>query len=316
MNTIRAAFPWFGGKGSPKIQKFILENIPSHTAYIEPFGGGASILLNKEFSPIEVYNDVNRGIVNFFRVISDVDYFGKFMARVALLPVSRELYEECLRSWPAIHDPVEQAIRWYYIAQQSFGGIFGVGWGTSVTKLSGGMSMQTHRWRTSFENLPKIHDRLQKVQIECADWRDVLKRFSGPGWLAYCDPPYVGGTRKAGGYEHELHDGDHSELIATLLKYDGAVLLSGYRNSIYAPLLKAGWDCVEIETTCSAAPHTKASGLIGKGSIRAQQRRIECLWRNPEAQHRLAETSANNASISRPITPSTGTISPNHREEI
>ena len=51
--------------------------------------------------------------------------FGKFMARAALLPVSRELYEEYARTWPGIHDPLEQAVRWYYIARQSFGGMFG-----------------------------------------------------------------------------------------------------------------------------------------------------------------------------------------------
>ncbi len=47
-------------------------------------------------------------------------YFGKFMARAALLPVSRELYEEYSRTWTGIHNPVKQAVRWYYIARQSF----------------------------------------------------------------------------------------------------------------------------------------------------------------------------------------------------
>lgn len=76
---------------------------------------------------------------------------------------------------------------------------------------------------------------MQRVQIECCDWRDCLERFSGPGWLAYCDPPYVAGVRKAGGYEHELRDSDHEALIETLLRYRGAVVLSGYDNALYAP---------------------------------------------------------------------------------
>ena len=65
-NSIRAPFPWFGGKGNLKIKNFILQNLPHHTRYIEPFGGGGSILISKKPAEVEVYNDVNRGVVNFF----------------------------------------------------------------------------------------------------------------------------------------------------------------------------------------------------------------------------------------------------------
>lgn len=288
MSKIRAPFPWFGGKGAHKIKQAVLEALPPHTRYVEPFGGGASILLSKPPCAVETYNDVNRGVVNFFRVISNVHTFGEFMARSALLPVSRELYEEFARTWPTIHDPIEQAIRWYYVARQSFGGIFANAWGTSITG-GGKMAATTSAWRSSFKNLPEVHDRIQQVQIECCDWRDILKRFSGPGYLAYCDPPYVAGARKAGGYAHELRDEDHVELIEVLLHYDGAVVLSGYRSELYAPLGRAKWDCIEIEVVCAAAGRTRASGLQGKGQVSAKQRRVECIWRNPEAMRRLAK---------------------------
>jgi site-specific DNA-adenine methylase len=83
-------------------------------------------------------------------VIADPDYFGKFMARAALLPYSRELYEEFLRAWPAIHDPVEQTVRWYYVARQSFSGQFGASRGTGIS------TSPTERWRSSFDNLPNL----------------------------------------------------------------------------------------------------------------------------------------------------------------
>ncbi len=284
---IRAPFPWFGGKGNPKIKNEILGLLPPHEHYLEPFGGGASILIAKDAAKVEVYNDVNRGVVNFFRVVADADYFGKFMARAALLPVSRELYEEFLRTWPAIHDPVEQAVRWYYVAQQSFGGMFGNAWGTTVNSSSRGMASNISSWRSSFENLPKVHERIQRVQIECCDWRDILKRFSGSGWLAYCDPPYVAGSRKAGGYDHELKDCDHEALVTELMDYDGAVVLSGYDNVIYKPLADAGWDCHTVDVVCSAAGRTRNSGLQGSGNVKAKQKRVECIWRNPEALRRL-----------------------------
>lgn len=283
MQKIRAPFPWLGGKGNPKIKNAVLAALPPHTRYIEPFGGGGSILMAKEPCEVEIYNDVNRGVVSFFRVIASREYFGPFMARVREMPYSRELYEECLRTWPAIHDPVEQAARWYFVAQQSFGGIFGGSWGTGVS------TSPTHRWKSSFDNLPRVHERMQRVQIECCDWRDCLARFGGPGYLAYCDPPYVLGARKAGGYEHELDDRDHEALIRALLEYDGAVVLSGYETPLYAPLAAAGWDLQRIPVVCSAAWRTRTSGLQGAGNAKAKQARVECLWRNPEAMRRIRE---------------------------
>ena len=280
-NKIRAPFPWFGGKGAPKIKNAILKALPPHTRYVEPFGGGASILMAKAPVEAEIYNDVNRAVVSFFRVVASREYFGPFLVRVQEMPYSRELYEECLRTWVAIHDPVEQAARWYYVMQQSFGGIFENSWGTGVT------TSPTGKWKRSFENLARVHERMQSVQIECCDWRDCLSRFNGSGYLAYCDPPYVPGTRKAGGYEHELHNEDHEELIQTLLNYDGAVVLSGYDNSLYAPLAEAGWNKLEIEVCCSAAGRTRYNNLKGTGKVKERQKRVECIWRNPEAMHRI-----------------------------
>lgn len=286
------AFPWFGGKASPKIHKALISLMPPHTRYVEPFGGGASILLNKTPAEVEVYNDVNRGLVNLFRVLADADYFAKFLARVSLLPVSRELYEEHARTWAGLHEPVEQAVRWYYVARQSFGGEFGKSWSSTVNTATRGMAQTAAGWKSALEALPEIHKRMQRVQIECSDWRKILERYAGPGWLAYCDPPYVTGTRRAGGYAHELQDKDHRELIATLMAYDGAVVLSGYDSGLYAPLKEAGWDMRQVEVVCSAAGRTRASGLQGAGKAKERQRRVECIWRNPVAMRRIQEAAS------------------------
>ena len=283
--TAKAPFPWFGGKAAPKIHNAIMEALPPHEYYVEPFGGGASILLGKEPVKVEVYNDINRGVVNFFRVVASPEDFPRFYRCVAQLPYSRELYEEYLRTWPAIHDQVEQAIRWYYVARSSFSGLFGSSWGYALH------SNHTHAWNSAILNLPAVHYRMKSVMIECADWRDVLSRFNGPGYLAYCDPPYVPGTRKAGGYAHELTVKDHHDLVDTLLHYDGAVVLSGYNSEVYRPLLDAGWDYLAIDVVCSAAGRTRASGLQGEGNCKKYQRRTEGIWRNPEAMRRIASAA-------------------------
>ena len=287
-----AAFPWFGGKAAPKIRNAVLAALPPHTRYIEPFGGGASILLAKPVAEVEVYNDVDRVLVSFFRCVADPDQFPKFMQRVQAMPFSRELWEECTRTWVAIHDPLEQAARWYYVARCSFGGSFGHAWGAATESTSSGMAASVARWLHALQDLPAIHARMQRVQLECCDWRIVLERYAGPGWLAYCDPPYVSGARRSGGYAHELQDRDHEELIATLIGYNGAVVLSGYRSPLYDPLAAAGWDSTEVPVVCSAAARTRNSGLQGAGNSKAKQGRVDVIWRNPEAMRRVREAAA------------------------
>jgi len=153
------------------------------------------------------------------------------------------------------------------------------------------MASSVRRWLSAVDALPDLHERMMRVQIECCDWRIVLDRYAGPGWLAYCDPPYVHGARRSGGYEHELRDRDHRELVQTLLTYDGAVVLSGYRTPLYDPLEAEGWTSIEIDVVCAAAGRTRASGLQGRGVAKAKQKRVEVIWRNPEAMRRIAESA-------------------------
>lgn len=138
-------------------------------------------------------------------------------------------------------------------------------------------------WQAAIRMLPAIHQRLQRVQIECCDALDCLRRYRGPGYLAYCDPPYVWSTRKSGRYNHDMADGDHRLLVAALLDYDGAVVLSGYDNPLYAPLIKAGWDLRRFDCRCPITGRT-ASHRRRPHDLR----RTECVWRNPEAMRRIA----------------------------
>ena len=63
------AFAYYGGKN--RHLEDILPLLPAADHYCEPFAGSASILLNREPSPIETLNDLNGDIVNFFRVLRD-----------------------------------------------------------------------------------------------------------------------------------------------------------------------------------------------------------------------------------------------------
>lgn len=54
--------------------KDILPLIPEHNTYTEAFAGGAAVLFAKDPARINVINDLNGEIVNFYRtVVTDFD---------------------------------------------------------------------------------------------------------------------------------------------------------------------------------------------------------------------------------------------------
>jgi len=260
---------------------WVVGYLPPHRIHVEPFGGGASVLLAKPPSPVEVYNDIDGGLYEFFSVLADPAEFERFYRRVAVLPYSRELWRECRHTWRLQTDRLERVWRWFVVARQSFAGRFDNAWGSVVTSSTRGMARTCSAWLSAIDMLPEIHARLQRVQIECADWRVILDRYDTPETLFYCDPPYVPSTRRNERYKYELSEDDHRDLVERLLALDGLAVLSGYPNPIYEPLELAGWRRVERQTSCHAAGRTRGSGLQGKGAALAKQPRTECLWIKP-----------------------------------
>jgi len=261
----------------------LLEEIP-HEHYCEPFGGGASVLLAKRPpGGVETYNDLDGALFDLFSVLSDPELFAAFYERVRVLPHHRRFYNEYRETWRQEPDRVARVAKWFLVARQSFSGAFGASWGSAVGYTSRGMAGTTSMWLGAIEMLPAIHARLQRVQIENADWRTILERYDTPDTLFYLDPPYVASTRRSGGYDHEMTDADHAEMVGALLELQGKAVVSGYPNLLYAPLEGAGWRVEHTQTVCSAAARTRNTGIQGKGSATAKQPRTECLWLSPGA---------------------------------
>lgn len=264
----------------------ILPLLPLCHTYVEPFAGSAAILFAKKSSPVEVYNDIDGGLVNFFRIIANPKDFEQFYHQVALLPYARSLYYESRNTWKDIIDPIERAVAWFVVARQSFSGILGSSWSNSITFSRRGMSGSVSSWLSCIEGLPEIHQRFQRVQIEQVDWQDIFKRYDTPETLFYCDPPYVHNVRTSDGgeYKHEMTNDDHKNFISVLLKIQGMAIVSGYEHEIYKPLENNGWVMHKFHTACYAACKTKASGIQGKGSAIKKSPRTEILWCSPRKQ--------------------------------
>jgi DNA adenine methylase len=262
MPTIRPPVKWHGGKRY--LAKRIIEHFPPHKIYLEPFGGAASVLLNKPPSEIEVYNDIDHRISRLFRVLRDKG--DKFLERCDLTPYSQVEFEEA-ENYPDGADDVMCAwcdfIRW----RQSFGGQ-GKSWSYTTGRSRGGMAGDVNAWWTAIDGMHEVIDRLKRVQIICTQAICAIKTFDSPDTLIYCDPPYVHETRTSPNvYKNEMSDEDHRALSRILRVCEGKIIVSGYPCPLYDDCY-SGWNRIDFDI----ANH--ASG----GKIKARE--TECIWLN------------------------------------
>lgn len=262
--VIRPPVKWHGGKRY--LAKKIIPHFPSHRCYLEPFGGAASVLLNKPPCEVETYNDLNLRISRLFSVLRTNGE--EFQRQLQFVPYSRVEFDAAADPAPTAGD-VELAVADFIRWRQSFGGQ-GKSWSYTTSRSRGGIAGDVNAWWTSIEALPEICDRLRMVQITCEPAVAAIKRFDQPGGLIYCDPPYVHSTRAKGSrdvYDLELTDDDHCELASVLRGCKSSVVLSGYPSPLYDDLY-AGWRTVDVEIANHAAG----------GATKARQ--TERLWFN------------------------------------
>jgi DNA adenine methylase len=207
----RPVLRYHGGKW--KLAEWIIGLFPPHRAYVEAFGGGASVLLQKPRSHGEVYNDLDSEIVNVFRVLRDVEQAKDLDRRLRLTPYSRE---EFRLSYEDTADPVEAARRTIVRSFQGFTS-------ASVTKVhKTGFRSNANRngttpardWVHHADHIQSFVERMQGVVIENRQAAEVIERHDSRDTLIYADPPYVSSTRFAGAhwkdcYRHEMNDDDH-----------------------------------------------------------------------------------------------------------
>jgi len=276
---------WFGGKGH--LTGKLLEHIPPkelYDIYLEPFAGGASMFFALPPTKLEILNDWDSLIVNFYRVLRDDG--DKFIKLVNLLPYSREEYmdaKEILKLWPT-HEIIDKKMRWaveFFIrSRQSMSGDLKGGWSHGRTTDA------VRNWLSAVARLPQCVERLRSIQIEHSPAVKCLQKYDTPYTFIYADPPYIHESRERtntkrgkevkSGYRIEMSRGEHKELLEVLHNLKGYVLLSGYHNATYDNFFEEheGWEVTEIDTVC------QASVVHGAGALKKDYKRTEVLWKN------------------------------------
>lgn len=257
---------YHGGKW--KLAPWILRHLPAHRVYVEPFGGGGSVLLQKARSYAEIYNDLDGEIVNLFRVARDQ---GEALASaLELTPFARA---EFAQSYAAHGDPLEQARRTVIRSFMGFGSAGASGQSTgfrSNSNRSG--TTPAHDWMNYPAHLRAVVQRLRGVVIEHCDAAEVMQRHDCDEALHYVDPPYVHSTRalrtRAPSYRHELTDQQHRELAEVLAGLRGLVVVSGYRCELYDELFD-GWQRIDAAAHADGARDRVESLWLSRGCPQA-----------------------------------------------
>jgi len=259
------ATQYYGGKFF--LLPYLLKIIPKHRCYLEVFGGGGFLLLNKKPSRIEVYNDINGDIVNFFKVLRDNS--NELIRRLKYTPYSRQLIEE-LATKRNFKDEIERAWAYYCLLNQT---INASQKGFAYSKKKNHASA----FKNKVDRLYEVAERLRGVIIENLDWKDCMDKYESKDAFAYCDAPYPSETRTAKNvYEYEFTRQDHIKLRDYIKNWSGKICLSTYPSEIYEELANEGWYKLEIKVS-------KWSRVLRKNqSSNTRSRAIEVLWMNYE----------------------------------
>lgn len=266
---MRPILRYHGGKW--KLAPWIISCFPEHRVYVEPFGGAASVLMQKTRSYAEVYNDRWDVVVNVFEVLRDPGLAQELERVIRLTPFSRTEFEQTGDIALDGLDPVEKARRTILRSFAGFGSAstnaqYATGFRANSNRSG---TTPAHDWANYPNYITQFTERLQGVIIENRPAIMVMAQHDSPKTLHYVDPPYPHSTRnmKRGNaaYAHEMSDGDHIELSRCLHALDGMVVLSGYRCALYDELY-GDWSTVEKEALADGA-----------------KKRTEVLWLSPNA---------------------------------
>ncbi len=250
---------YYGGK--QKLVTTILPLFPEHILYTEPFCGGAALFFSKPQSEIEVLNDLNQELINFYKVMQQD--FISLQKKINITLHSRRQHKDAsvIYNNPHLFDDLDRAWAVWVLASQSFASIIDGSWGYDKTR-------NTTTQKIINKGVQFTEDyaiRLQNVQLECADALYIIKSRDHEQAFHYCDPPYFNSDcGHYGGYS--IHD--FEQLLKTLAEVQGKFLLSSYPSDLLDKYKKRyGWHQVRVEQRVS----------VNKG---AGKLKVECMTAN------------------------------------
>lgn len=272
IKKINPPFGYFGSKNKIALQ--LCTQLPPHNCWVEAFCGSAALTLSKAAAPIEIINDIDNEIVNFFEQLRDNH---EALCEVVELTPYAEMELIAARNVIEGLSNLERARRFLVQSMMAINGTFGPsrgGFSYSDSYSRNNQDARVNRWNNLPERLRKVVARLKTVRIENKNALNLVERYlNRPATLIYLDPPYY--ADRVNGYNKDANDATfHAKLLELINTANCMIFISGYDNQMYNDLLSfnQGWERKTIDT-------------FTKDTSGKSHSRTEVVWMNKHYLH-------------------------------
>lgn len=263
LKKLKSPVSRIGGKA--RLAPWLREFIPDHVVYCEPFCGGASLLFAKDPSRVEILNDRDNYLIEFFSAIRKPNILREIQEYLDGMPISRTCWQHLNRKWHRRKpgELIPALSEWFYLnrlafaADQKYGGFAA----PSLTGRNPGVT-----FRNVVKNLSEMAKRLENVLFECLSFWECIKKYDSPRTFFYVDPPYLSCERF---YPDMFGMSDHVRLAELLHQIKGKVMISHTDHPFHSEYY-AGW--TRYQRQSFKGSHKSAGGT--------KPRTLECVWLN------------------------------------
>ena len=300
--AIRSPLKYWGSKHN--LVQHIVPRIPEHRIYVEPFCGSAAIFWAKRPSPVEILNDLNQELINFYTVCKTPEKYKELLILIDTTLHSRWQFKHASHIYynPEGYTDVERAWAIWNGFLQAFGGalknessgITGASWAYNTSDGQEKYAKDRERGRGKLHNISVqnakqlFHNtdehghywfckRLEDAQIECYDALKIIKFRDRHNTFFYCDPPYIDTDCRAYVNAGEYTAQDYDNLLTMLANISGKFMLSAFPNEVLdSHIAQNNWEVIEIEQTL----HASHINLYSRDRRAAKPKKTELLVMN------------------------------------
>lgn len=241
---MKTPIKYWGGK--QQLAEKIIALMPHHHCYVEPFFGGGAVFFRKGVSKVEIINDLNDNMINFYKMIKR--RFPDLRGEIDTTLYSEWQYKEAKELWKNGDDKDKVLRAWavFVLSHQSFSGIMGNSWAFS----------DTANLAKRFDNIKQMFDeryvkRMESVQFFCRDALNVISNCDSEDTFHFIDPPYYNADM---GHYDGYTETDFVELLELLQTIKGKFLLTTYPSSLHTEYsAKNDWNTIENEMHLSSS---------------------------------------------------------------
>ncbi|WP_207640771.1 DNA adenine methylase [Clostridium hydrogeniformans] len=231
--------------GKSKLRKEIISMIPDHTCYVELFFGAGWVYFGKEPSKVEVINDIDKELINLFRMIK---YHAPEIERMLEYEFSgRDIFEEYKNMTIENLTEIHRSVRFLYLISQSFAGKGNhYGYGTNSKPKP----------QIFYKGiLNDIKERLRNTYVENLSFEKTIEKYDRDYTFFFADPPYF----ETAGYGNSFKEEEHLILRDKLKNIKGKFLLTINDHEKVREWYK-DFNIKETEVSYSVAKDKKARG--------------------------------------------------------